>query len=438
MNERLRTAVLALAALAAFVALFQSNLRPPGRDGLSRPVSVDRQADGLAALATWLERDGRAVVSFRESYAELATQARAQAGNLLIIALPARERVPSAELPLLDAWLQQGNTLLVLAALADAPEWARERGATFDLSALTALDFRRERIAAPDTATDTASSAGAAAAARGVPQRGAPLLRPAVHTARATRPHPLLDGVTTLQARSEYARPRWTLQLPFDAAVLELARDVDDARGVLWERRAGAGHVVIVGYASLLSNRLLGEADNARLLANLVAQRVAADGVVLFDDGRHGLSPFYDPEQFYADPRLHATLLILFGVWLAWVFGATRLRPVAAAARPDAGQLLRGTADFLARVVTPREAAERMLDACAGRLAHVAAPAPAPAMATAATPRELPWRELEADPRVARTDLAALRQYVTRLRRGERVSLQELHNLMARIEEPLR
>jgi hypothetical protein len=154
MNERLRTAVLALAALAAFVALFQSNLRPPGRDGLSRPVSVDRQADGLAALATWLERDGRAVVSFRESYAELATQARAQAGNLLIIALPARERVPSAELPLLDAWLQQGNTLLVLAALADAPEWARERGATFDLSALTALDFRRERIAAPDTATD--------------------------------------------------------------------------------------------------------------------------------------------------------------------------------------------------------------------------------------------------------------------------------------------
>jgi hypothetical protein len=52
--------------------------------------------------------------------------------------------------------------------------------------------------------------------------------------------------------------------------------------------------------------------------------------------------------------------------------------------------------------------------------------------------RELPWRELEADPRVPRAALAALRQYVTRLRAGERVSLQELHNLMARIEEPLR
>jgi hypothetical protein len=437
MNERLRTAALAFAALAAFIALFQSGLRPPGRDGLSRPVSVDSEADGLAALATWLERDGRNVVSFRESYERLATQAPARSGNLLIIALPARERVPTAELPLLETWLQQGNTLLVLAALADAPEWASERGATFDLSALTGLDFRRARAGAP-------AAAAAAGVARNVPQRGPPLLRPAVHTARTTRPHPLLAGVTTLQARSEYARPRWTLQLPFDAAVLELARDADDARGVLWARRAGAGHIIVAGYGSLLSNRLLGEADNARLLANVVAQRVAADGVVLFDDGQHGLSPFYDPAQFYADPRLHATLLILFGIWLAWVFGATRLRPAAVVPRPDAEQLLRGTADFLARVVTPREAAERMLDACAGRLRPAVGLAPAPAPPTAAAPtaaaaaRELPWRALEADPRVPRADLAALRQCVMRLRSGERVSLQELHNLMARIEEPLR
>lgn len=423
MNERLRTAVLALAALAAFVALFQSGLRPPGRDGMSRPVSTDRTADGLAALASWLRRDGRQVVSFREPYDQLESLAPASAGNLLIVALPARERLPTAQLPRLDTWLQQGNTLLVLAALADAPEWAGERGATFALSALTGLDFRRERAIAADAAT--------ASVARSAPERGPPLLRPALHTARASRPHPLLDGVTTLQARSDYARSRWKLQLPFDAAVLELARDAEDGRGVLWERRMGAGHIVIVGYGSLLSNRMLGNADNARLLANLVAQRVGATGVVLFDDGRHGLSPFYDPEQFYADPRLHATLLILLGVWLAWVFGATRLRPaVARPARPDGVHLLHRTADFLARIVTPREAAERMLDACAGRLMHAAAPA--------AAQRGLPWRELEADPRVPRVELAALRQLVTRLNAGDRVSLQQLHNLIARIEEPLR
>jgi hypothetical protein len=429
MSERLRTAWLALAALAAFLALFQSGLRPPGREGLSRPVSVDRNADGLAALATWLEREGRTVVSFRESYTQLAARAPARAGHLLVVALPARERMPAADLPQLDAWLRQGNTLLVLAALADAPEWASQRGATFDLSALTGLDFRRERaVAAAGVDAD-------ADAARRSAQRGPPLLRPALHTARVTRPHPLLDGVATLQGRSEYARPRWTLQLPFDTAVLELARDAEDGRGVLWERRVGDGSIVIAGYGALLSNRMLGAADNARLFANLVAQRVAADGVVLIDDGRHGLSPFYDPEQFYADPRLHATLLILFGLWLAWVFGATRLRPAARPPRPDAQQLLRGTADLLARVVTPREAAERMLDAGAERLRQAMRPA---AAAPAGATRELPWHELEADPRVPRAELAALRQRVSRLRAGERVSLQELHNLMARIEEPLR
>jgi hypothetical protein len=420
-NERLRTGWLAFAAVVAFIALFQSGLRPPGRDGLSRPVSVDRQAEGLAALATWLERDGRKVVSFRESYEALAAQAPGDTGHLLIVALPARERVPTAELPRLDAWLRQGNTLLVLAALADAPQWAGERGATFELFALTGIDFRLEQGAAADIDPAT----------RRAPRPGPPLLRPEQHAARATLPHPLLEGVQTLQARSEFVRPRWKLQLPFDTAVLELARDAADGRGVVWERRAGKGRIVVIGYGSLLSNRLLGEADNARLLANLVAQRVATGGVVLFDDGRHGLSPLYDPEQFYADPRLHATLLILFGVWLVWVFGATRLRPaVSPPARPDSQQLLRRTADFLARVVTPREAAERMLDGCATRLQRGAAPAVAV--------RDLPWRQLEADPRVAGTDLAALRHLVSRLRAGDRVSLRELHNLLARIEEPLR
>lgn len=422
MNERLRTAVLALGALAAFVALFQSSGRLPGRDPVSRPVSVDRRADGLAALATWLEREQRRTVSFRESYDQLELRSSPR-GNLLVVALPGPERLPAAELARLDAWLRQGNTLLVLAALADAPSWTVERRATFDLSALTGLDFRRE-------AERTAPAGDGAARGRG----DTPLVRPQPHLARATLPHPLLAGVRTLRAQSDYPRPRWSLQLPFDAAALELAHEPGDGRGVLWERRVGAGTILVAGYGSMLSNRMLGEGDNARLFGNVIARHVAADGVVLFDDGRHGLSPVYDPEQFYADPRLHATLLILFGVWLAWVFGATRLRPPPAPPRPDPAALLHRTAGFVRRVVAPREAAERMLE-CWLRRVHPVARTPAPA---AGEPRELPWRELEADPRVPRAELAALRASVARLRAGSTVSLRELHNLMNRIEGPLR
>jgi len=422
MNERLRTAGLALAALLAFVALFQSGTRWPGRDSLSRPVSVDRRADGLGALAAWLQREQRRTESFREDYGQLELRA-AGSGHLLIVALPAPERLPAAELPQLDAWLSRGNTLFVLAALADAPEWASERGATFGLSALTGLDFRRDAGDAPPV-----RDAGVA------PRRATPLLQPQQHAARATLPHPLLAGVATLRARSDYPRSRWSLQLPFETATLELARDEADGRGVLWERHIGAGTILIAGYGSMLSNRMLAEGDNARLFANVVARHVAADGVVLFDDGRHGLSPFYDPAQFYGDPRLHATLLILFGLWLAWVFGATRLRPRPAPPRPDSAAVLGRSADFLARVVPPRAAAERMLEDWARRLWRAAAPPATPAGALA----ELPWRELESDPRLPPAALAELRERVAQLRAGGTVSLRELHNLMIRIEEPLR
>jgi hypothetical protein len=421
MNERLRTGVLAIGALVAFIALFQSSGRLPGRDPVSRPVSVDRRADGLAALATWLEREQRRTVSFRESYDELERRSSPR-GNLLIVALPGPERLSPAELARLDAWLRQGNTVLVLAALADAPSWTRERRATFDLSALTGLDFRRE------TEGDATERDGAAPGTNDTP-----LAQPQQHLARATLPHPLLADVRTLRAQSDYPRPRWSLQLPFDTAALELAHESSDGRGVLWERRVGAGTILIAGYGSMLSNRMLGEGDNARLFGNVIARHVAADGVVLFDDGRHGLSPLYDPEQFYADPRLHATLLILFGVWLVWVFGATRLRPPPAVPRPDPAALLHRTAGFLRRVVAPRAAAERMLE-CWLRRVHPAARSPAAADES----NELTWRELEADPRVPRAELAALRACVARLRTGGTVSLRELHNLMIRIEEPLR
>jgi hypothetical protein len=39
---------------------------------------------------------------------------------------------------------------------------------------------------------------------------------------------------------------------------------------------------------------------------------------------------------------------------------------------------------------------------------------------------------------VPRAELAALRACVARLRAGSTVSLRELHNLLVRIEEPLR
>src|SRR2546430_10771055 len=98
-------------------------------------------------------------------------------------------------------------------------------------------------------------------------------------------------------------------------------------------RPQASGTVIVSGFGSLFSNRALGLADNARLLADIVGATVRPKGAVLFDDEHQGLAAAYDPAKFYNDPRLYGTIGVLAAVWLVWGLGGTRPR-VAAARRP--------------------------------------------------------------------------------------------------------
>ena len=108
-------------------------------------------------------------------------------------------------------------------------------------------------------------------------------------------------------------------------------RAAPNGEGALFEQRVGDGQVLLCAGGSLFTNRALGNADNARLFANIVSARMAGDGVVLFDDLRQGLSANYDPARFYRDPRLFKTMFIVLGLWFVWVLGSTRLRAPAIA-----------------------------------------------------------------------------------------------------------
>src|SRR6185503_3788953 len=109
-----------------------------------------------------------------------------------------------------------------------------------------------------------------------------------------TGPHALLQGVHTLGLETDYVPKEWSLRIPYDNFVLTLARD-EKGEGALFEQHLGAGRVLLCAGGSLFTNRAIGNADNARLFANIVSTRVARDGVVLFDDLRQGLSANYDP-----------------------------------------------------------------------------------------------------------------------------------------------
>lgn len=416
-SERGTTAMLALGALLLFFVLMFGG-RGSGMAGAPpRPTSVESSGNGYSIMRRWLESAGIAVGSLRESFDALARLAPPGAGreSLLVLTLPGAGPIQTGELQPLDRWLRDGNTLLVIAALSDAPDWARGPiGAdAFDLKAVTGLDFEAERAAA-----------GGPAVLLAAPRR---------ETAEVVPGVPWLEGVSALAAESDYRRASGSVRLPYGGIVFELARDQESGEGVLWSRPFGRGRIVVSAYGTLLSNRAIGLADNSRLLASLVAQSVGPDGMVLFDDGHQGLSVGYDPQQLFGDRRLYLTCGMLVAFWLLWVLGATRLRtPRIAESAPRPGELLQAAGGFFARVLPSHVAAQRLFGHFFARL-----PVVRRLQADDRPAQTPPWDWLQRQPGIDPVDVQQLRDWYAAARNGRPVPLEKLHNLLCGMEKRL-
>ena len=436
MKERLITLACALGALLLFVTLFV-RVGEAQRPEVTLPTTVERGDNGLAAASAWLAGEHVPTRAVRARFdGALGASDLTLSGNLLIVSLPVATAFGAAELHSLDNWLQAGNTLLVLAAFEDRPDWASGRiGLDTDLADLTGLGRGTPRAGErtgpparrrPGQASDLSTAVASASRRLAEPQRS---------TLVPNRAHVFLDGVAAALALSDYPRralppQAWTLGLPHDGFMLCLARARETGAGALWVRPHAGGTVIVSGFGSLFSNRALGLADNARLLANIVGASLGPGGTVLFDDEHQGLSDAYDPEKFWRDPRLYATLGVLAALWLTWVLGGTRLRvPAGRTAAPREAQLVRATGLFLARALSAPAAARRMFGHFFRRLRlH------APRALQSAGP---PWQLLEHHPRIARADLEQLREWYAAAHSAGRVPLARLHNLMIRIERQL-
>ncbi len=420
MRERLITLVCALGSLLLFAALF---VRGQGLDSrrVALPTTIERHGNGLAGAISWLAAEGIRTVSLRERFDTLAKRwDLPRAGNLLIVTLPVATPFRVQEAGAVDHWVRAGNTLLVLAALSDAPDWGRGGLSIHnDLQLLTGLDFEAVRRA--EGSENAAARMIEASRELAQPQRG---------TLVPNRPHPYLRGVQSVVAWSDYPPQAWTVRVPRDGFVLSLAHQSETGEGVLWVRPVGSGTLIVSGFGSLFSNRALAGADNARLLANIVGATVRSDGAVLFDDEHQGLAAAYDPGKFYNDPRLYGTIGVLAAVWLIWVLGSTRLRlPATRVPAPREAELVRATGGFLARVLRPAAAARRMFEHFFRRL-------------SARTHRGaqgdgLPWEWLEHHPRLARAEVQQLKDWYAQAYSGQRVPLTALHNLIVRTERQL-
>jgi hypothetical protein len=433
-RERLITLVCALGALLVFVTLFWRGNGGP-EEQAARPTTVERGDNGLLGAMSWLRGEGIRTLSLRERFSALVGRRELPpTGSLMIVTLPASSSYSNPEVVALDNWIRSGNTLLVLAALQDRPSWAPlPHVMDRDLQLLTGLDSEPQsgRKAAPGAA-DAAQPNDQPAT---IPGPGARLsyellTEPQRLSLVPNRAHRYFEHVSSVLALSDYPAYANTLAVPRDGFALALAHAAASGAPAFWLRADGAGSIIVSGFSTLFTNRALGSADNAQLLANLVAATLGPQGVVVFDDRHQGLSSAYDPVKFYRDPRLYKTLGVLAATWLVWVLGATRLKMVPASRRaPREADLVRTTGLFLARVLRPAAAARQMFEQFFRQLRLGP-------QSGRADPGEL-WEWLGNHPRVARADLQQLQQWYAAAYADRRVPLVRLHNLILSTERQI-
>jgi hypothetical protein len=465
-RERLVSLGLALAALALFWVLF---FPKPGleREAVSRPLSTDAGPAGYLGLMRWLDAEHFHAAAWRRRYQRLgATPSLPKSGNVLVTTLPHVTPARAAEVDALNAWIARGNAVVVLAALDDTPRWALGDGLAMidELKRLVGIEFKTEEQLAAERAkaakTAAARAANDAAASRaaqppvthdapanddGSPDPGAAGARDAASAGAAQsgrvaaaiaavgapgdvplRPvagHPLLTGARELATTSELPASRWLAQALDESPLLVLMRRADTGQPALWLKARGQGRLLVSAYASPFGNGLLGEAGNARLLANLIAGWLGPDGQVLVDDGHLGASDEYDPSAFYRDPRLHRTLLWVVVVWLLFTVGSQALRPAPPPPAPrDDTAWLATAANFLAHALPDRLVGARLLEQFFNSLRRRLA------LPEDGTPV---WPWLEANARISVAEIRQLRTAHERLAAGKRIRLASLHRLVS-------
>ena len=361
----------------------------------------------------WLQAAGIPTVSARERVdAPGKPLGAVSTGNVFIVTLPVTTGFRTEEFRALDRWIRTGNTLVVLAALADQPDWAYGFAdlASGDLTVLTGLQFQ---------------SRGA-----GARLSDSPFIEPQRSVLQPNRAHAYFAGVREAVALSDFARRTWVVNIPGDGFVLSLAHDRDTHQGVLWTRALGSGRVIVSTLGSLFTNRALGLADNARLFSNVVAANLGPHSAVIFDDVHQGLSAEYDSAKFYEDRRLYYTVGILAALWLSWVFGSTKLRmPARRISAPNETELVRATGGYLSRVLRRNAGARRIFELFLRRVREH--------MPRAGNWVDDPWAFLAHRQQVMPADLRQLQAWYADVDANRRVPLAALHNLMLRIERQL-
>jgi hypothetical protein len=453
LKERLITLALAIAAFAAFYALMGPKPGAP-QEKATRPTSIESGPNGYLGLMRWLTAERVPVISLRDRYGKLQQLPGldAESGNLMLTTAPQLYPLRHMEVGPLRSWVSQGNTLLIVAGLSDTPDWSMDEGIDPDfmenMEAMTDLRFQQvpatpvqpeanAQNAAPEPpvapapkAPESPTSPEQSTSMRDAMAAATKYDEPARFEMKPAGPHPLLEGVATVGALSEYPSAKWRAWLQGQGeAVVELAHDPVSGAPVLWVLPSGKGQIILSAYGSIFTNKALGHDDNARLLANVVRWSVLDGGKFIIDDAHQGLVAFYDPAAFFGDSRLHLTLWWLIGLWLVFVVSSQRLRPAVSKWNPvDITGFVRATGGFMARVLRPAVVGQQLFANFFNdtRLRMGLPPNGEPV-----------WDWLSVQAAVPSQDIQRLQELHAKVQHGRRVDLLRLHNLLVRVRTAL-
>ncbi|MCC5808801.1 MAG: DUF4350 domain-containing protein [Ectothiorhodospiraceae bacterium] len=301
MKDRLLVLVGVLLTVLVLLMVFM----PTPQERHSLPRSEDRGQYGLLALNRLLQHTKIPSHSHRQPYSRLAEALPSGVGNLLVVALPQRRAMEEGEPEALVAWVRRGNHVLFMMNSAMV-QGSGDCG-----------DDALARLLAPVSLRAQVVERGAPGGDEDPGLVSVPALD-----------HALLREVDTLAAPALNLRCSLEVE-PDDVGaplIVRLARA--GQAPTWWWVPMGQGGLVLTSHGGGMANAWLGEADNARLVLNVVGHSLGERGRVVFDDYHQGLTERYDTEAFFSDRRLHLTLLFVIGFWLFYAFGRNeRLAP---------------------------------------------------------------------------------------------------------------
>lgn len=420
MRDRLLTLAGGIAAILLVIGIFSSGAPDPGGKR-SLPNSQDHGDAGYAGLYRWLSTSGIPLHSLRHRYTHLQQAGLSETGNLLIIVLPQSIEMRFREREALQDWLRQGNSLLLMlrADIASLPSFGEQ---TIGLLANLGLAPHWESDE-PDETKDDAGQIEKEDQDTHTEKMSSTVLKPKIQ-------HPLLDGIREVRLADTVAPCHC---LHFDQ--LE-----NNGESVLLPLLSGKSPAVLalvapthsswLGlHAEMFANASLGLADNAQLAANLVQTSLGPGGSVIFDDLHQGLSNLYDPDAFFSDSRLHASLGLLLAGWLVYLVGfSNRFGPLQVPRRPvSQADYLETAAGFYPRSLNTVMLTQRLQQQFDRRMCQLYR------CAEAGAARQM----LQHDPRVPGPLIEALNESEERLQRLGRADPVSYHNLTLKVEEAL-